>query len=113
LAKHGGTAEALARCRETIDLVGAAGEPTDADVLTAKAAAFTDVAEAYTAIAAKTPGSEKRNRWQTARQLYKDGLDILLGMRSEGTMSSTEENTIEELKREIARCDGALARLHK
>ena len=98
------------RSRKLDTRTGFLSPSLDGDLLNAKADAFIELAEANAVMAASQamPANQRPVRWQTARRLYQQSLDILLDMKNRGTLSSTEDSTIAEVQRGLARCAAAL-----
>jgi hypothetical protein len=59
---------------------------------------------------AKSP-SESASNWRTARAWYQKAHDIWLDFRNQGATTGVEAAKPDDLAREIARCDEALAKL--
>lgn len=56
------------------------------------------------------PTSAKQmQQWRDAKSWYQKNIDILRAMKSKGTLFGADANRIDELEREIAKCDAALA----
>ncbi len=59
------------------------------------------------------PGSEREASWRAARESHQRSLDIWNELRRAGTMSWAEAGLPDEVARELARCDAALAKLRR
>lgn len=112
LAQTGDWSASLEQCRKVIALIDATDEQSETSELrNARANACKHVADAYMVIAATGSSSNERpSYWQTARHLYQKGLDIWLDMKVEGTLSATEETSIEDAKQAIIHCEARLAK---
>ena len=71
------------------------------------------VAAAYAALGAsgKLGAAERREHWQTARDLYAQSLAVWQEMQKNGILTAEDAAKPQELAREIERCDAALRRL--
>jgi hypothetical protein len=66
---------------------------------------------AYSSLATRARGPEKKKEWHEARSWYRKSSDILAQKRAQGSLDSTERETAERASQGIANCDAALARL--
>ena len=71
------------------------------------------VAAAYAALGAsgELGAAERREHWQTARDLYAQSLAVWQEMQKNGILTAEDAAKPQELAREIKRCDAALRRL--
>ena len=71
------------------------------------------VAAAYAALGAsgKLDAAERREHWQTARDLYARSLDVWQDMQKRGILTAEDRTKPQDVTREIAHCDAALRRL--
>jgi eukaryotic-like serine/threonine-protein kinase len=112
-AKLGNQTTALEHAQKTLGGIKTTeGQELDSSLLTAKAIAYRDLADAHTALAQsrRTAGGERLELWRAARDLFQQNLNILLEMKNKGTLSPTENPTLEEVKKELARCDAELGK---
>jgi len=55
--------------------------------------------------------ADRTRNWREARAWYQKAHDLWLGLRNQGATTGTEAAKPDELAREIARCEEALAKL--
>ena len=112
-AQLGNTVAALEQARKTLALIETTqGQSLDTSLLTAKAVAYRDLADAHTALAqnTRTASCNQKELWRAARNYEEQSLTILLAMKNKGTLSPTESQMIEEVKSDMAKCDAGLAK---
>ena len=83
-------------------------DPTEAMKRRELARSYSNLGNAYAVLASKSPGNQRIENWREARSNYQKSLDILLDMRSRGTLASSESGEPEKVAAEIARLDAAL-----
>jgi tetratricopeptide (TPR) repeat protein len=112
-ARLGQVDAALQECRKATSLLGEIAEdPTNVQQRSWKAEASEYLGYAYLALAASTKASpsETRQHTSTARDMFRQSLAVLDGMRSRGTLDASNENWARGIAGEIAKCDTALAK---
>jgi len=68
-------------------------------------------ADAHAAQAAKeAPPAARLNNWREARVFYQRSLDLYLELRTRNSVPPAQSNAIDEIKRDITRCDAALGK---
>jgi tetratricopeptide (TPR) repeat protein len=110
-ARLGEVDAALEECRKTIALLQEiTGDVTNLRLGRAQASEF--LGYAYVALAAspKASADETRQRMSTARDMFRQSLNILEDLHSQGTLEASNEDWAKEIAGEIAKCDTALGR---
>ena len=108
-ARLGEVDPALEECRKAIaflqEITGGTGH-------FGRAQAYEYLGYAYVALAAspKASASETRQRMSTARDMFRQSLNILEDLHSQGTLEPTNEDWAREIVGEIAKCDTALGK---
>jgi tetratricopeptide (TPR) repeat protein/tRNA A-37 threonylcarbamoyl transferase component Bud32 len=113
-ARLGDRAAALAESSRALELLdGIAPEPASGTRSSLRGYVYMRVAAAYAALgaSASTGVAEKRARWETARALYAQSLDVWQDMQKRGILTAEDATKPQDLAREIARCDAALRQL--
>ena len=64
---------------------------------------------ALLATKATTSSNERTDDWRKARDWYQKGLDLFLDMKGKDTLNGANARKPDELAKEIAKCDAALA----
>lgn len=90
----------------------AARSPDDGEARRDLAIGYQTFGETLAAVAddEKTPGAKRRQLWREARGWYQRSLDVFLDMQRRGVMREADATIIEEITREIARSDAAIAK---
>jgi hypothetical protein len=75
-----------------------------------KALAYKYLGEAYAALAAANEGSTTQvtQLWTAARDMFQQSLGICEDMHNRGILAPPDTPQIDEVAREIAKCDAAL-----
>jgi tetratricopeptide (TPR) repeat protein len=89
-----------------IDEVLVAVSPTNASARTTLAQLYRQLGDSHAALGAKG----NKQQWSAAKDAYQKGLDIYQDMKSKGTLRGADANKPDELAKEIAKCDAALAK---
>ena len=113
-ARLGERAAALAESSRAIELLdGIAADPASGTRSSLRGQVYMRVAAAYAALgaSAKLGAAERREHWQTARDLYARSLAVWQDMQKRGILTAEDATKPQELAREIERCDAALRRL--
>ncbi|MGH9769524.1 MAG: hypothetical protein ACREAB_19030, partial [Blastocatellia bacterium] len=89
----------------------ATADPKSAESRFEMALFHSKVGKAYAALAARIslPSGQSIERWRNARSLFQRSLDILLELQSRGALRALQAGEPERIKKELARCDAALA----
>lgn len=125
LARSGRTAEALESYGKVVAIreVMSATDPTNIRDRRDLAVSYSKLGELHSAIASdsKSTATKQIASWREARSWYQRSLDIVFDVREKGllpasgiqlgAMMSPSSLKVENISNEIARCDGALARL--
>jgi tetratricopeptide (TPR) repeat protein len=125
LARSGRAAGAMEYYRKVVAIREAmsATDPTNIRDRRDLAVSYSKLGELHSAIASdsKSPATKQIASWREARSWYQRSLDILLDIREKGlltasgiqlgAMISPSSLKVEIISNEIARCDGALAKL--
>lgn len=117
LEKIGDNLEAIASYRRAamFNEKFLAANPTNALVRSALATEYFKLGKQYAMLASdtKTPRSKRLDHWREARSWYQRSLDTLLELRASGALAASYAVSYavkpDEVTREIARCDAALA----
>ena len=112
-ARLGDRAPALEECRKTIALLAEIAEdPTNASHRSMRAQAYTYLGDAYAALATsqKVAGTEQREHWRAAREMYGRSLEIWQGLQKGRLLSIPDAGKPEEATRDIAKCDAGLGK---
>ncbi len=110
LARSGNVSAALAAAAETLALMNkTAVEPTNAAIRSFFGDTYSDVGEAYAALALrqKSIAEGRRKYWNSAREMYERSLQIWQDMQSRGILSNIDINKPEIIVRKIAECNAA------
>jgi serine/threonine protein kinase len=110
-ARLGEKASAVEECRTTVSLLRETREdPANSNHRSLKAQAYKYLGEAYAALAAATEGSTTQvtQLWTAARDMFQQSLGICEDIHSRGILAPPDAPQIDEVAREIARCDAAL-----
>lgn len=105
---------ALEYCRKTEALVEATPDAsTEMYFRRYRAAAYAELGGALETIASNKaiPAEQKLNHWRVARAFYQRSLDSWIEMRNRGLLTPIDASKPAEIASQIARCDGALAKL--
>jgi len=113
LVKAGDKSAAEMSCQKTEALLKDTSgiDPTSVGQARFRALACIDLGEAHAMLASDrtTPPDERRKEWTAARNLYQSSLDLWVDMRNKNLLVKMDADKPNELAREIARCDAALA----
>lgn len=88
-----------------IDEVLVATSPTNASARTTLALLDKQLGDSRAALGAKGNPTQ----WSAAKDAYQKALDIYVDMKNKGTLSGADSTKPDELAKEIAKCDAALA----
>lgn len=90
-------------------------DSTDEDLHTFLAICYSSPGKTYAMLASdeKTPSTSRIKFWSEARMWFRRSLDVWLDMRQGGTLRRLDAGKPDEISREIARCDAALAKLKR
>ncbi len=111
LAKIGQAESATTECATTFSLMEKTSlEPTNAQDRSLFANTYSDIGEAYWALALRRQNNfdEQRKYWLAAREMYERSLQIWQDMRSRGILSSFNREKPEAAARAIEKCNSAL-----
>jgi tetratricopeptide (TPR) repeat protein len=115
LANGGNTVGAIENYHKGLTIFEAlsANDRTNAELHRALADTYSKLAEAHTILAAntKSPADKRLAQWREARSWYEKSLELLTDMRNRGSLTGLDTRKPEEISRQIANCDNALARL--
>ncbi len=115
LAQSGDFKGGLDHFRRSIALCEewAAREPVNVDARLSPTFAYTRVSEVYATLAAdeKRPAAQRLADWREARAWQQRRQAILLDLRERGLLPAKHQPELEGIAHEIARYDGAIARL--
>jgi tetratricopeptide (TPR) repeat protein len=112
-ARLGEADPALQECRKAIALLGEITEDaTNARQRYNRAQAYEFLGFAYTALATSPKASaiETRQHMSTARDMYRQSLNVLDDLRSRGILDASSEDWAKNIAGYIANCDTALGR---
>lgn len=112
-ARLGHVDSSLEECRKTIALLGEITEDaTNSRQRANRAQAYDYLGDAYLALAAfpKASASESRQRMNSARDMFRQSVNVLDDLRSRGTLAATDEDWAKGIADKIAKCDTALGR---
>jgi eukaryotic-like serine/threonine-protein kinase len=110
-ARLGEGASAVEECRTTVSLLRETREdPANSNHRSLKAQAYRYLGEAYAALAAATEGSTTQvtQLWTAARDMFQQSLGICEDMHNRGILAPPDTPQVDEVAREITRCDAAL-----
>ena len=113
-ARLGERDAALAECSRAMALLdGIAPNLVSGTRSSLRGMIYMRVAAAYAALGAsgKLDAAERREHWQTARDLYVRSLAVWQDMQTSGILTAEDRTKPPDVAREIARCDAALRRL--
>jgi eukaryotic-like serine/threonine-protein kinase len=85
-----------------------AASPTNASANNTLALMDLQLGAAHAALAAKTGPSKGSQEWRAARDAYQKSLDIFQDMKNKGTLKGADVSKLDELAKEISRCEAAL-----
>jgi non-specific serine/threonine protein kinase/serine/threonine-protein kinase len=112
-ARVGEVDPALQECRKAIALLGEIAEDvTNARQRFNRAQAYEYLGFAYTDLAKspKASANETRQRMSTARDMFRQSLNVLDDLRSRGRLGAADEDWAKSIAGEIAKCDTALGK---
>jgi eukaryotic-like serine/threonine-protein kinase len=91
----------------------AAADPQDTNPLRGLASTTQYLAEAYARLAAdqRAPTSQQRERWERARTYFQRHLQVAQTLQQRQALSQSEAATMEKVRKQLAACEAALARL--
>ncbi len=92
-----------------IDEVLVAASPTNASARNTLAQLDGQLGATHAALAARAGGARQTEQWHAAKEAYQKSLDIYQDMKTKGTLSGADAGKPDEIAKEIARCDAALA----
>jgi non-specific serine/threonine protein kinase/serine/threonine-protein kinase len=114
LIETGDLAGALERYRQVLIIRESlsVADPKNAEIRSDLAKTYKNLGKVYTMLASqsKRSVSQRIKHWHQARSWYQNSLDVLLDMRQRGILSSADAGEPDNVAREIARCDAALAK---
>jgi eukaryotic-like serine/threonine-protein kinase len=111
-AKAGERKDALEACKKTRALLEIkTDDPTNASQARERMEAYLHLAEAYVFLASdkKISLEERQQQWATARELYEQSFEVWAQLQRNNALPAGYARTPDQLAREIARCDAALA----
>src|SRR5262249_31088467 len=113
LTDLGDTGRALEHFRKAHEESAETAAPTKGNAQTSMALAYFDLASRCANLAGdvKNPAAKRIEYWQSARSWYQQCLDKWLELRKAGGLGESDLKKLEEVQREIAHCDAALAEL--
>jgi serine/threonine protein kinase/Flp pilus assembly protein TadD len=115
LASTGDAVGALESQRKALMISEAlsAEDPTNTWFLRDLAVAYTKLGEAHTVFASKStaPVNKRTEHWRQARSWHQKSLNLWLDMRNRGILRGSDASVLDEIAREITKCDAALVKL--
>lgn len=112
-ARLGEVESALRECRKSIAVLQEITEdPTNMVQQSRRAEAHEYLGYAYKALAAspKSSASETRQHMSAARDMFRQGLNVLEDLRNRGILIANDEIRVKNLAGEIAKCEKALGK---
>jgi non-specific serine/threonine protein kinase/serine/threonine-protein kinase len=113
-ARLGERAAALAELSRAIELLdGIAPDPASGTRSSLRGQVYMRVAAAHAAlgVSGRLGATERREHWQTARDLYARSLAVWQEMQQRGILTAEDAAKPQDAARELARCDASLRQL--
>jgi serine/threonine protein kinase len=112
LIATGNVTEGLRRIREGLAIFEAMTEKGQKDryVSSGLAESYFALGMAYSSLAMRARGPQKKSNWYEAKSWYRKSSDIFAQKHAQGSLDSNERHTEERAIRGIAECDAAIAK---